>query len=64
MVHKSDFGRAKLKCQSKRKKDSMPELVESVETLTRVAYPNTSVELEDTAARENTKMLYKMKVCD
>ena len=53
MAHQSEFARAKLKCRSKSKEDSMPELAESVEILTRVAYPDASVELQDTIARDN-----------
>ena len=37
MTHQSELARAKLKCRSKGKEESMPELAESVETLTRVS---------------------------
>ena len=53
MAHQSDLARAKLKCRAKSKEESMLDLAESVETLTRAAYPDVSADLQDTIARDN-----------
>ena len=53
MAHQSELPRAKLKCKTKTKEESMPELAEYVETLTRAAYPDASGELQDIIARDN-----------
>ena len=53
MAHQSELARAKLKCKTKTKKESIPELAEYVETLTRAAYPDASAELQDIMARDN-----------
>ena len=47
MAHQSELARAKLKCRSRGKEESIPELAESVETLTRAAYPDASSDLQD-----------------
>ena len=47
MAHQSELARAK------NKEESMPELAEYVETLTRAAYPDASAELQDIMARDN-----------
>jgi uncharacterized protein YoxC len=53
MAHQSELARAKLKCKTKTKEESMPELAEYVETLTRAAYPDASAELQDIMTRDN-----------
>ncbi|CAB3985145.1 Retrovirus-related Pol poly from transposon 412 [Paramuricea clavata] len=53
MAHQSEMARAKLKCRSRGKEESIPELAESVETLTRAAYPDASSDLQDTIAKDN-----------
>jgi hypothetical protein len=53
MAHQSELARAKLKCRSRGKEESIPELAESVETLTRAAYPDASSDLQDTIAKDN-----------
>ena len=53
MAHQSELARAKLKCKTKTKEESMPELAEYVETLTRAAYSDASAELQDIMARDN-----------
>ena len=53
MAHESELARAKLKCKTKTKEESMPELAEYVETLTRATYPDASAELQDIMARDN-----------
>ena len=42
ITHQSDLARAKLKTRIKRREESLPELAENVETLTRKAYPDAS----------------------
>ena len=53
MAHKSELARAKLKRLGKGKEQWMSELAETVETLTRTAYPDASTELQDIVARDN-----------
>ncbi|XP_028419213.1 uncharacterized protein LOC114544926 [Dendronephthya gigantea] len=53
MAHQSELARAKLKCRGKNREESMAELAESVETLTRTAYPDASTDLQDVIARDN-----------
>ena len=53
MAHQSEWAPAKLKCRSRGKEESMPELAESVETLTRAAYLDASSDLQDTIAKDN-----------
>ena len=51
--HQSELARAKLKNRVKTKDETLPELVEGVESLTRTAYPDASQELEDVLARDH-----------
>ena len=53
ITHQSDLARAKLKTRIKRREESLPELAENVETLTRKAYPDASTELQDVLARDH-----------
>lgn len=53
VTHQSELARAKLKSKVKGKEESMSELVESVESLTRTAYPDATPELQDVLARDN-----------
>ena len=53
ITHQSDLARAKLKTRVKKREESLPELAESVESLTRKAYPDASTELKDGPARNH-----------
>ena len=53
ITHQSDLARAKLKTRIKKREESLPELAESVECLTRKAYPNASNDLQDILARDH-----------
>ena len=52
-IHLSELARAKLKIRMKVKEESIQELVESVESLTRIAYPEASPGLQDVLARDH-----------
>ena len=53
ITHQSDLARAKLKTRIKRREESLAELAENVETLTRKAYPDALAELQDVLARDH-----------
>jgi hypothetical protein len=53
ITHQSDLARAKLKTRIKKREESLPELAESVECLTRKAYPDASNDLQDILARDH-----------
>ena len=53
ITHQADLARAKLKTRVKRREESLPELAESVEGLTRKAYPDASSDLQDVLARDH-----------
>ena len=53
VTHQSELARAKLKNRVKRRDETLPELVEGIESLTRVAYPDASQELQDVLARDH-----------
>lgn len=54
LMHQSELARPKLKSRVKGKDESLPELhVESVESLTRTAYPDASPELQDVLAKDH-----------
>ena len=44
-AHQADLNRAKLKGRIRKREESLPELAESVERLTRLAYPDASTEM-------------------
>jgi hypothetical protein len=52
VTHQSELARAKLKSRFQRKDETLPELVESVESLTRNAYPDATPELHEVLARD------------
>ena len=53
VTHQSELARAKLKNRVKRRDETLPELVEGIESLTRAAYPDASQELQDVLARDH-----------
>ena len=53
VTHQSELARAKLKNLVKRRDETLPELVECIESLTRAAYPDASQELQDVLARDH-----------
>ncbi len=53
ITHQSDLARAKLKTRIKKREESLPELAESVECLTRKANPDASNDLQDILARDH-----------
>lgn len=53
VTHQSDLARAKLKNRLKRRDETLPELVEAVETLTRTAYPDAPPSLQDVLGRDH-----------
>ena len=53
ITHQSDLTRVKLKTRIKKREESLPELAESVECLTRKAYPDASNDLQDILARHH-----------
>ena len=53
IMHQSDLARAKLKTRIKRREESLPELAESMETLTMKACPDALTELQDILARDH-----------
>lgn len=53
MTHQSELVRAKLKCRGKSREESMVELAENVESLTRTAYPDASTDRQNVIATDN-----------
>ncbi len=53
ITHQSDLARGKLKTRIKKREESLPELADSVESLTRKAYPDALNDLQDILARDN-----------
>lgn len=49
----SELARAKSKTRLQRKDESLPEFVEAIENLTRRAYPDASLELQEVLARDH-----------
>ena len=53
VTHQSKLARSKFKNRLKRKDETLPELVEGIESLTRTAYPDASQELQDVLVRDH-----------
>lgn len=53
VTHQAELARAKLKNRLRRKGETLPELVECVESLTRTAYPDATSELQDVLGRDH-----------
>ena len=53
VMQQAELARAKLKNRLRRKGETLPELVECVESLTRTAYPDATSELQDVLGRNH-----------
>ena len=51
--HQTEMYRAQLHCRMRKRKETLPELAQAVQRLTRQAYPNAPTSLQDTLARDH-----------
>lgn len=53
VTHQSELARVKLKNRVESKDETLPKLVEGIESLMRTVYPDASQELEDVLTRDD-----------
>ena len=51
--HQTEMYRAQLRCRTRKREETLPELAQAVQRLTRQAYPNAPMSLQDTLARDH-----------
>lgn len=51
--HQTEMYRAQLRCRVRKREETLPELAQAVQRLTRQAYPNAPTSLQDTLARDH-----------